>query len=70
MSGFTSDLGKPLTVPVVNAAVAYDCEYTGETRIMVICNVLYFKNMEVNLIPPFMMRLAGIEVNECPKFLA
>ena len=70
VSGFTSDLGKPLTVPVVNAAIAYDCEYTGETRIMVVCNALYFKNMEVNLIPPFMMRLAGIEVNECPKFLA
>ena len=70
VSGFTSDLGKPLTVPVVNAAVAYDCEFTGETRIMIICNALHFKNMEVNLIPPFMMRLAGIEVNECPKFLS
>ena len=26
--------------------------------------------MEVNLLPPFMMRLAGIEVDECPKFLS
>ena len=26
--------------------------------------------MRVNLIPPFMMRLAGLEVNECPKFLS
>ena len=70
VAGFTKDLGKPMTVPVVNAAVAYDCEVSGETRILVICNALYFKNMEVNLIPPFMMRLAGIEVDECPKFLA
>lgn len=26
--------------------------------------------MKVHRIPPFMMRLAGIEVDECPKFLA
>ena len=70
VSGFTTDLGKPMTVPVVNAAVAYDCDITGKVHILVICNALYFKNMEENLIPPFMMRLAGIEVDECPKFLA
>jgi len=70
VSGFTSDLGKPLEVPVANAAVAYDCEYTGKTYILVIYNALYFRNMEVNLIPPFMMRLAGLQVDECPKFLA
>ena len=28
------------------------------------------RSMYVNLIPPFMMRLAGIEVDECPKFLS
>ena len=70
VSGFTSNLGKPLTVPVVNAAVAYDCEFSGETCILVLCNTLHFKSMENNLIPPFMMRLAGIEVDECPKFLS
>ena len=70
VSGFTSDLGQPLEVPVVNAAVAYDCVYTGMTYILVIYNALYFRNMEVNLIPPFMMRLAGLQVDECPKFLA
>ena len=26
--------------------------------------------MDINLIPPFMMRLAGLEVDECPKFLS
>ena len=55
---------------MVNAAVAYDCEFTGRTLIMTICNALYFDTMETNLIPPFMMRLAGIEVDECPKFLS
>ena len=70
MSGFTPELGKPLTVPIVTAAVAYDCEYMGSTYVLVIQNALNFKNMEVNLIPPFMMRLAGLQVNECPKFLS
>ena len=55
VSGFTDELGKSITVPIVNAVVAYDCELTGETRILIICNVLHFRRMEVNLIPPFMM---------------
>ena len=63
VSGFTSELGKPLRVSVVTAAIAYECEYTGETYIMVIYNALYFKNMEVNLIPPIMMQIAGLEVD-------
>ena len=37
---------------------------------MIIRNALYLKEMTVTLIPPIMMRLAGIEINECPKFLA
>ena len=28
------------------------------------------KSMEVDLIPPFMIRLAGLGVNNCPKYLA
>ena len=52
VSGFTSELGKPITVPIVKAAVAYDCEYTAETHILVIHYALYFRNMNSNLIPP------------------
>ena len=70
VSGFTSQLGKPLNVPVVTAVIAYDCEYSGETHIMDIHNALYFKNMEVNLVPPMMLRLAGLNVDKYPKFLA
>ena len=57
-------------MPVVDAAVAYDCEYTGTTILLVIRNALHMRSMHANLIPPFMMRLAGIEVDECPKFLS
>jgi len=54
----------------VTAAVIFDCEFTGTSHVLVIHNALYIKDMEVNLIPPMMMRLAGIKVNECPKFLS
>ena len=70
VSGFTEKLGKPLTVPVVTAAVIYDCGVTGESHVLIINNALYIKDMVVNLIPPMMMRLAGLIVDECPKFLA
>ena len=55
---------------MVNVAVDYNCEFTGETYILVIYNALHMKWMRVNLIPPFMLRLVGLEVNGCPKFLA
>ena len=67
--GFTSSLGT-CTVPVVNAALLYTCEYSGEKFIFLIYNALYVQDMEHNLIPPFMMRLAGLEIDEQPKFLS
>lgn len=54
-------------VPIVDAATAYDCPYTGKTFILVAMNVLYIKSMERNLIPPFIMREAGIVVNDVPR---
>ena len=53
-----------------NIVVAYDCEFTGEPYTLVIYNALRMKLMEVNLVLPFMLRLAGLEVNECSKFFA
>ena len=52
VSGFMSDLGEPMKVPIVIAAVAYDCEYTGIIHIMIIHNALYFENVTDNIIPP------------------
>ena len=69
VSGFSDQLGSPLTVPIVDAAVMYDCAYTGKSYLMVIRNALYLQQMKVTLASPFMMHLAGIDVNECPKFL-
>ena len=70
VSGFSDSIGKPLQVPVVHAAVMFDDDVTGDSRILVINHALYLDDMEVNLVPPFMLRLAGVEVNECPNFLA
>ena len=70
VSGFSDSLGECKSIPVVNCALAYDCVSTQRTHILIINNALYMRNMEVNLIPPFIMRLNGIEVNECPKFMS
>ena len=69
VTGFTEDLGKCMSVPIVTAAIAYTDEYTGLTSIIIIYNALHIKSMENNLVPPFMIRLAGVEVDECPKFM-
>ena len=54
---------------VVDAAVAYECEFTGKVLIMVIRNGLQLIEMKHNLLSLFIMRLAGLEVNEKPKFM-
>ena len=70
VSGFTDRLGKALKVEVVHACLAYDCEKTGKIYILVIRNALHVPEMTECLIHPIMMRLVGIEVDECPKFLS
>ena len=54
---------------VVDAAVAYECEFTGKVLIMVIRNRLHLREMKHNLLSPFIMRLAVLEANEQPKFM-
>ena len=65
---FTDGFGTCSDVPIVTAAVAYDSPITGETTILLIHNVLYIANMNQNLIPPIILRMNDIEVNECQKF--
>ena len=70
VSGFTDALGKPMLVDVVHALVAYDCNLSGKTYLLLINNALLVPSLTCCLINPFIMRLAGLHVNECPKFLA
>ena len=66
VSPFTPDY-EAITVPLVDAAIQYDSPYTGETYILIIRNALHVPKMKNNLLPPFMLREAGITVNEIPK---
>ena len=70
MKGFSDEIGQAISVPVVDAVLVYDCEVSGESHLLLIRNALSIPSMTNHLIPPFMMRLAGLEVDECPKFLA
>jgi len=70
VSGFSNALGKLKRIPIVQACVIYDDKYSGGIqRHLVINNAFHIKGMKVNLIPPMMMRMAGLHVYECPKFL-
>ena len=56
-----------MRISIVDAAVRYDCPYDGPSYIFVLCNALHVPSMKNNLIPPFVMREAGIRVNDTPK---
>ena len=57
----------PIEVAIVDAAIVYDCPYGGQTHIIICLNALHVPSMEHNLVPPFIMREAGITVNDVPK---
>ena len=69
VNGFTPSFGTK-TVPVVNAAVAYDDVMNSRVVILLIYNALYISEISQNLIPPFAMRLSQLDVNKMPKFMA
>jgi hypothetical protein len=52
---------------MVDAAVRYESPFDGKIYILVMRNALYVPSMDYNLIPPFMMREAGIIVRDTPK---
>ena len=56
-----------MQIPIVDAAVQYNCPYNVQSHILILRNALYVPAMKNHLIPPFMMREAGIKVNNTPK---
>ena len=64
---FTPDYDALPEVPIVDAAVMYECPTSGKESILLVRNALHVPAMEQNLIPPFVMREAGIVVNDTPK---
>ena len=68
VNSFTESTGALKDIPIVDAALAYECPYQAKTFILLIRNALHIREMEYNLIPPFIIREAGIKINECPKY--
>ena len=67
VKAFSNDCGTLDKIPIVDAALAYDCPISSKTYILIVRNALYVESMEHNLIPPFVMREAGIVVNDVPR---
>ena len=67
VNSFSESAGKLENVKIVDVVVAYDCPYKSETFLLLMRNALNVPELPLNLIPPFIMREGGIEVDECPK---
>ena len=63
VNDFTDQVGN-ITVPIVNAAVAYDYPWSQITYILIAKNILSVPSMDHNLIPSFILREAGLTVND------
>lgn len=66
VSAFTPDI-KPIKLPIVDAAILYQCPFTGSEHILIIMNALHDPLMSNNLIAPFILRQAGIDARNTPK---
>ena len=67
VSPFTPDYNAMSGVRIVDAAIQYDCPYSHQPYVLIVRNALHVPSMKNNLIPPFIMREAGIKVNSTPK---
>ena len=63
---FTTDY-KPISVELVDAALKYECPYSGKVKVLIIRRELHVPSMTHNLLPPFMLREAGIQIIEVPN---
>ena len=52
---FSSYVGTLSRLPIVDAAIAYDCPFSGRTILMVARNTLYVEIMDHDLVPPFIL---------------
>ena len=68
VEGFDDTIGSLNDVPIVTAAVAYDCPSTYKTYVLIFHEVLHVPELEPNLVNPFQLRHQGIVVNDVPLF--
>ena len=67
VGAFAEAAGGLESVPIVDAMLVYDCPRRNQVYLLVLQNVLYIESMDDNLITPFILREAGITVNERAK---
>ena len=67
VNALASDFGIITRVPVVDAVIAYDLPHSGKVFLLVARNDLYVESMDHNLVPPFIILEAGLEVNDQAK---
>ena len=63
VNSFAKYVGMVPRVPILDSVVAYDCPYSGEVILLVARNALFVVSMDHNLVPPFIMQEAGLQVN-------
>jgi hypothetical protein len=64
---FHKDLPAMEMVEIGDAMVAYDNPISQRTYLLVMRNALLIQSMDHNLIPPFLIREAGLLLDETPK---
>ena len=67
VKAFSSECNELEEVPIVDAVVKWICPHTGSSYLLLFRNALYIPSMTNNLVPPFLLREAGLIVNEVPK---
>ena len=63
---FTPDYD-PMQLHIVYAAFQYECPYERTIHILAIQNTLHVPSMKNNLLTHFMIREAGVRVNDTAK---
>ena len=58
---------RSMEAKLVDAALLYECPYEGKSYILVLQNAIHVDSMENNLILPFILQEAGLQVNERAK---
>ena len=64
---YEPNLEKTSKVPIVDGVVTNDCPYSHITYLLVFRNALHVPSLKHNLLPPFILHEAGLEVNEAAK---
>ena len=58
---------QPVQLDIIDCAVLYESSLTGRKVLMIVEGAIYSPTMDHNLVPPFMLREAGVVVDTTPK---